>query len=735
MKHTKHLVGALTLAMFSGLAACSSEDLLPGEQVKGKAMPMTVTVSKGDVTRATLTENTAEGTLDVEWDENDILGVYDKNGGNCGVLTLKEKISDNVGVFDGEAVIDDKALAPGNYHLVYMGKKSDNYDKINVASGHLYLDLSNQVGASVSDLEKYDVKGNPVNIAIVGDRAVNTENIELSALAAMARFSLSGIPADTEGTLYISSVAGTDTNPVKVAYDFSSGSRVNITDAENDKIKIENVTVGKDVYVALAPRNDARLSFRFEANDGKVYTHEFQNPTDIKSGIYCCSIEGDETSGITVSMTESNELYGEYANEDPRNPLHKFAKYNLVRVGDRGSLENGFAGTATENGALYQWGRNYGYMDKSGTYPGSNVRISGDFTNYFDALGEFTWYDAWNNVSTSSSMNYYRLFDCYVYPEDAVVMSGTGLGGYGDGYQHWANIDNYERYGSVDVIKAHPDKYFFDTTNNSTDYWLSSFSGGGSKWTDRATACGYENSNPCPEGWRLPTEDDFKEICPSAMPSYSGDLSTLITNKAKPELRETKSGVRYVIRWLNFNGYLKIQAVVVDTDFKESDIAALVWDNNSAVVERDFPFTGNISPYRATDTRLSNYLGGSILVMFPYTLGTVTQTGQTASSYYYYYPWTLFTPNKNYGSAIGGYWISDSQKTFQFFDRSKAGNSGSSSIEIRTTDAQMGYAIRPVMDKNRNLKTQNRVLFSALPLAEKSTDLRIENQSMADFRG
>ena len=142
---------------------------------------------------------------------------------------------------------------------------------------------------------------------------------------------------------------------------------------------------------------------------------------------------------------------------------------------------------------------------------------------------------------------------------------------------------------------------------------------------------------------------------------------------------------------------MKIQAIVVDDSFAESDIAAIIWDDNALVVERIFPFTGNIVSYEAKDTRLSGYYGVGVTTMLviPYTLGTLDQTEMQTR----YYRWTQFTPNKNYGSSIGGYWVGDKKMTFQFFDRSKATNTGSSSIDIRTTGAQCAYAIRPVMAK------------------------------------
>lgn len=693
MKRSIYYSFLLSTALVAGMTSCSDENDIFGSQ--GRNVAMTVNINRGEMaTRSVLTEE--DGDLKCTWEANDLVLVVDNTGKKLGILKLFSGAGQQSATFKGTLT----TTAEGNTDVTFLYLGNTSEEQLKALESPVTIDYSAQDG-TLNWLIDHDFFSATQNVN-VDLSSIEVESVSLLRQLSFGKFEIS-LP---EGVTYNGeaieiSGPGVYTNAsvsLTEGTTFSNNGKITITRPEN--------TTSTEFYVAILPTSESITPTFSTTVNGQKYSYTLDARTWTASE-FVRKDNGDGTfSGMQLNMTASSDLYGEYENEDPRNPLHKFAKYNLVRVGDRGSLINGFADSEYENGALYQWGRNYGYMDVSGTYPGSKVTISGDFTNYMDALGDYTWYDAWNNVSTSSSMNYYRVFDCYAYPENAVITSGTGLSGYGNGYEWWANLDNYERYGDVDMLKAHPDKYFFDSSNNATDYWISSFAGGGSNWTARATACGYETENPCPEGWKLPTEADFKEICPSSMPSYNGNLSTLITQKAKPELRESNAGVRYVIRWLNYSGYLKIQAVVVDSEFKESDIAAIVWDNNTDVVERIFPYTGNISPYVATDTQLTKYLGQTIKVVFPYTMGTVTQTKMTAGDQTgfilgyadYYYPWTLFTPNKSYAASVGGYWVGDSKKTFQFFDRSKADNSGSSSIDIRTTDAQTAYAIRPVMD-------------------------------------
>ncbi|MDE5795024.1 MAG: fimbrillin family protein [Muribaculaceae bacterium] len=691
----RHFFPCLLLAgMAVTVASCTDEaNLTPGQ---GRNVTMTVNISRvGDNTRSILTEN--EGDLKCTWEAEDLILVVDGSGNKLGVLSLKNGAGEESATFVGEITTD--AVGATDLNFLYLGSKSA--EEFDALTNPVVFDYSAQNG-TIEWLSKNDFFSGSENVEITNSY-ISVESVSLSRQISFGKFDMQ-LPAGVTYAGQPITVSGEGLN-TKASISMTDG-HATFSEEGNIVITRPEGTSSTEFYLTVLP---ATITPTFSVTiDGKTYSCTLAQK-EWEASKFVRKDNLDRTfSGIVLNMTDKtseNNPYEGYENEDPRNPLHKFAKYNLVRVGERGSLVNGFADSETENGALYQWGRNYGYMDKSGTWPGSSKTISGDFTNYFDALGDFTWYDAWNNVSTSPSMNYYRLFDCYVYPENAVVTSGTGLGGYGNGYEHWANIDNYERYGDIATLQAHLDKYFFDMSNNATDYWLSSFSNGGSTWTDRAKACGYADENPCPKGWRMPTEEDFKEICPSSMPSYKGNLSTLITQKAKPELRETRSGIKYVIRWQNYSGYLKIQAVVVETDFTEDKIAAIIWDDNEDVVERTFPYTGNITPYATNDLRLGKNLGGSVPVRFPYTMGTITQTNKEAVDYLqygylnFYYPWTLFTPNLNYGSSVGGYWIGDSKMSFQFFDISKAGNTGSSSIDIRTTDAQTAYAIRPVMDK------------------------------------
>ena len=683
----RHFFPCLLLAGMSvTMVSCSEEATLP--QGQGRNVTMTVNISRvGDNTRSILTE--AEGDLKCTWEATDLILVVDGSGKKLGVLSLQGEAGLETATFTGTITTD--AVGDTDVNFLYLGSKTA--EELNALASPVVLDYSSQDG-TLAWLSANDFFSGSENVNIVNSY-VSVESVSLSRQISFGKFDMK-LP---EGVTYNGeaiTVSGTGLN-TKASISLSDGKTVFSEEGSITVTRPEGET-DTEFYLTVLP---SIITPTFSVTIGdKTYSstlgqREWKASEFVrKSGTY---------EGIALDMTtkdpDENDPYEGYENEDPRNPLHKFAKYNLVRVGERGSLENGFASSETENGALYQWGRNYGYMDRSGTYYSNGITISGDFTNYFDAFGDYTWIDNYGYLSTSESSNYSRLHDYYVYTrENYYWTSGTGARGNTIGGA-WISIDNFYGYDNVEVLKSNPDKFFINYSEGTEDYWLNGFTGDGSTWTARAKACGYETENPCPMGWRMPTEADFMEICPSSMPSYAGDLSTLITQKVTPELRETNTGVKYVIRWLNYTDYMSIQAIVVADSFKENDIAAIIWDNNPEVVERKFPFTGNIVSYAAKDTRLSasrwnNGVGQTVMLVIPYTLGTLNQESKTSVFNY-----TLFTPNQNYGSAVGGYWVGDSKKTFQFFDRSKGDGKGSSSIDIRTTGAQAAYAIRPVMDK------------------------------------
>ncbi|MDE6553251.1 MAG: hypothetical protein K2K98_09890 [Muribaculaceae bacterium] len=682
-----------------GLTACSNEDLISQSgQLNGETVFVSLKVDRNKaVTRTIINETDTENGIGLSnvWAQGDQVTLISATGAVAGTLTLEGAGGDSEGIFSGEATIAD-----GEYTVWYLGA-DPAYARID--NGVVVNDLATagcDVSGSFSDLNKGDLMNSKVSIIVKDGKATVAESVTLASQMAMAHFTLGMDGLDTalaaeNAKLTLSYIVG------ETPYSY------NITNKE------------ADVYVPLFPGEYAP-SFTLTSGD-KTYTYAFANTTTVQAGLYYCGDKDSATggsNGINVSLKDPSEKdpYEGYENEDPRNPLHKFAKYNLVRVGERGSLVNGFAESETENGALYQWGRNYGYMDTNGIYKPEIVSPDEDFTNYIDALGLFDDPDS----------EYDRVLDYYVYNPNSnryFITSGTAKRYTPEHPQYSLWYDAPRSYSTVDDLKEHPDKYFMNGTpgtkylgygsyymgldqfNNQPDYWLSSFGNGGSTWEERAGKCGYTAVNPCPDGWRMPTLEEFKAIAPEGQGlDQNKNMATMLSNYA--EVRKTKDGVNYVIRWIYDSSAITVEAVVVETAIAKSQVNSKFWDDNrDKKVVRVFPFTGSIVPLvsYADDAEVNN-----VYIMRPYHRGFL-DIGFIAGAYG---PanngtWTLIGPGNNAGAPFGGYWIDEKNYAFKFeakeishgTNTSNKTFTATSCLFVGSAEPVMGYAIRPVMAK------------------------------------
>lgn len=681
-----------------GLTACSNEDLISQSgQLNGETVFVSLKVDRNKaVTRTIINETDTENGIGLSnvWAPGDQVTLVSATGAVAGTLTLEGTGGESEGIFSGEATIAD-----GEYTVWYLGA-DPAYARIE--SGAVVNDLATagcEVSGSFNDLNRGDLMNSKVQIIVKDGKATVAESVTLASQMAMAHFTLGMDGLDTalaaeDAKLTLSYTVG------ETPYSYS------ITNKE------------AEVYVPLFPGTYAP-SFTLTSGD-KTYTYAFANTTNVVAGLYYCGAKDSATgdsNGINVPLKDPSEQnpYEGYENEDPRNPLHKFAKYNLVRVGERGSLVNGFAESETENGALYQWGRNYGYMDTNGIYKPEIVSPDEDFTNYIDALGVF------NKPDSESG----RSLDYYVYNKGNkyFMVSGTETryNPNGNPYKFW--FDDPLFYNSVDDIKDHPTSYFMDGTpddklygygdyymgmdymNNLPDYWLSTFEDGGSTWIARAEKCGYANTNPCPEGWRMPTLEEFKAIAPEGQGlDANKSMASMLSNYA--EVRKTTDGVNYVIRWIYDSSAITIEAVVVEGAITKSQVTSKFWDDNrDKKVVRVFPFTGSIVPF-------IGYVDGwgisdAHLIVRPYhrgfaDIGFFSQAVGKPNNY----GWAQIGPGNNAGAPFGGYWINEKNYAFKFeakeishgTNTSNKTFTSTSCLFVGSAEPVMGYAIRPVMD-------------------------------------
>lgn len=388
------------------------------------------------------------------------------------------------------------------------------------------------------------------------------------------------------------------------------------------------------------------LKFSQGGNGGMVADPE--NPVPVLATIgYDVSV-----SDFTIMSTDTNVDSGinepgnedpeNPADEDPRNPLSKFSVSNLGSSSVTRSGDGSFL--------LYQWGRNQGYKD------------------WQDALGERIHAD---NINDQDGFVAYNLN----YSQNGSVFSGTG--GFQGTYQWFDNVPR--NISDLQELQENTDKFVMNAFpgewDTYTDYWANTAFGyetGEIDWEGRATACGYTETDPCPDGWRLPTEADFKEILPSA--SSEMNVSSL-----KPEIRKA-GDVDYAISWEMNNDGLLVKCLVLDSPTSNPD-----WTSKD-VVTRVFPFTGAIVPM--TGEYINYNDGKKYRYATPYhmTDNPESMCDVDADNHF------LISAGEDTGTTFGGYWVSDAKKAFSFSNPTDGGGY----LRIAEDHPARAYAIRPV---------------------------------------
>lgn len=659
MKLINKSIYVLSLAGMLGLWSCTADEEMAGMENSGKQIPVTITVSRAAMpdTRTVLTED-GNGNLTDVWSETDQLALVDATGEQVGTLEFQEYVSEDnksTAVFEGTMTATGEGTKP--YRIWYLGAGESPYSKFELGkiqsndgnTWNVVTDLATQSG-NFGDLVKGDLMHASVELDIQGKKAYAAKSVTMEKLLAMAHFSLQGA---TNGKLTITNGGFT---PYKV-YHYAKDADYVGEKKIREGITIANVT-GEDVYVVL-PVTKQPLTYTFTLNSGNdTWTYTTEGTNTLEAGKYYCNADG---TGIGIVLEKEQE---EEVVDHSKNPLLKWAETNLVH--NENSYISSFAESYLTSGSLYEWGRNHG------------------FTDYNDARGTLIQsgrygYYYWEYAVTTDAPTY-----------GLELHAGTGLHRLSG---QWAQ-ESFLVYETAQDIRDFPKMYMMNANiygENNGDYWV--FADGGDDWYERAEACGYSETNPCPEGWRLPTEEDFKEIAPNTNLSGFTSLKDVINNHV--ELKTTKSGVRYAIRWLNSENALTIEALVVDKDFQESSLSIIDWKNEN-VVSRIFPYTGKISGYIG-----SKYLnvdgGGWEYMARPMPLGFFVTDVVSLSTYYETVYMATMMVKKNISSSYGGYWMADQKKAFKFVDNAISVESVQEScLVIENTDAHDGLAIRCV---------------------------------------
>lgn len=306
-------------------------------------------------------------------------------------------------------------------------------------------------------------------------------------------------------------------------------------------------------------------------------------------------LRASDGTGAVVEMTAPSVV------DHTKNPLLKWAESDLQRSGSGTSVTGVFTRNYTETGSYYQFGRNYGYAsvneadDNYGVYAGElpNGR------NAYPATG-----------STSPVPTYSSSTDFSKYPEYFFIANG----------EYYPN-------------------------------------GSSQTWEERAEAMGYTHATPCPEGWRIPTTEDYQEIMP-VIDGKTGNIGNGAWNTLV-QIKELEDGTRCAFRWSeedgNYYSYLKVECLVVDENAAEE---AINWSDEH-VVTRYFKGAGYLIGHVNEWQLQSGYLTTTHFTARPLEWGSYTgrvqQVGYGTAVVVVTEDYSLM----NYG---GFYWTSDANQ-------------------------------------------------------------------------
>lgn len=557
-------------ALLMGLTGCSNEDF-PGADSNvpaGKPVAVTLTVGRGaEATRTTLTP---EGLgLKDEWEGNEDLVVFNKDGQNIGTLHFQNYVNDDkkVGNFAGQVSAND---GTEDYYVWYLGKNTDDKKAYaTIESGtpdKVKIQLNNQSG-KFEDLSRGDVMYGQTKITVADNKGTNANKISLTNALCMLRIDL-GIKGGYSLSGARLKVKNGETN-IPYTQNFACNGELLATSNNNTTLTIDDVDTNEDVYFALAP---GQYTLNFELQYGVQKWTKALNVNNLIAGVYYTNLNESNPGGVNV------ELEGDKPLDHTLNPLEKWAEANLVY--DPSTRTSSIAESEYEGGSLYQWGRNDGYEDYKDAMGGIDTR-TGNY-KYATYADQFYSGEGFSNPSTGmnrSSMTYSTAYELTTITKAMRLFF----------------INPYSRYGGYEVYK---------------DYWAFLDVDGGYSWETRATACGYTNDSPAPKGWKIPTKNDFKEIFPKEGKNWEGvDNLASEVNGNLIEVK-TKEGVcKYAIRWDIESEYgkkiLKIRALVVPDSFTKEMLPSMTWDE-PGIKSRIFPATGAIEAYVRTHINSQN---------------------------------------------------------------------------------------------------------------------------------
>lgn len=322
---------------------------------------------------------------------------------------------------------------------------------------------------------------------------------------------------------------------------FSEGFVTNVA-IDNNQLSAKTDADG-NMYVAMIPDqgNDYGDTWNFSVTDadGAQYEGTLNAHLDITESIYYRQNDG---SGIPVNVKKVNT-----GADHSKNPLLKWAETDLAQNGTGASARGKFASTPYSGAAYFQFGRNRGYANETA------------------AATNFGW-DI--NIKNRYGKNAYR-GDGSTTPVPTFNPSTTNFANYPD----WFLVGD-SQYG---------------------DYRTPRY---GETWEERAKSNGYTYSTPCPEGWKIPSSADFKEILPE-INGVTGFSGFDVWENGYAQIKTLADGTRCAFKWEGWQDdatrkyFMRVYCLVVDSSVTSVTVDDAIWTNQQAnVVTRDFAGNG-----------------------------------------------------------------------------------------------------------------------------------------------
>lgn len=318
MKYLKQIGLTIATAFVALFGSCSSDDLFSGtDEIKGVAVPVTLTVERGETTTRTLLTETDKGGLNNFWKEGDKVFLYNSDGLLAGSLLLKSGEKTSTGVFDGEVIVPDNANGPYTFKVFHYDDKAtypiggNSKKVVEYNENTKKLSLKIRTYTSLEDLSEMDILSSTIDLNVAGGKAVVSKKVDLNAHLAMVRFSLPESMKGKSGQLAISQVANLDNGGMKTGVTFNMA---NGSVSQSQGRITGKVEANKDFFVALYP-GKYTLHFDFVEDNGKVYTADFKNQSTVEAGVYYNGFPGEGTAigselpGIVIPFEEKNLAY------------------------------------------------------------------------------------------------------------------------------------------------------------------------------------------------------------------------------------------------------------------------------------------------------------------------------------------------------------------------------------------------------------------------------------------